>query len=583
MKKIYNISFLWTMVLLVFLALFSCQREEQEIIDETDEEDTITANSVLTNLLVQNAAAENGQDNSIDGNSCTSIVYPITVIVNGTEVTLTSENDFPIVGNILNQSSTNTDTVEIIFPITLQFSDYSTITVSNQSELLNIIDDCADFPQDLLCLDFVYPITFFVYDANLEETTDVSITSDIELYQFLSNLDEDLVLSISFPLEIVLQDGGAQTVNSNTELTSLLQSCVDNLPVPSEIVQTISTGVWYVNYYFDDFEDTETYQEYQFSFATDSTAHAYIGNSFIIGSWEYSISPTPECELNFGSDDPLNEFNEDWNVLQVNDQVISLQDESSDDSIDSLVFGREPSEGNNATLNEFIQNLTTDIWFVTLFEEDGDDETSNYNGYEFTFETDNSALADNGVNQIQGSWTVVPQGDDFIVEFDFDSSGSGNPLGDLDDYWLVLNSSMEIIEFAEAGSGSPDTFLTLEREPNNSTPDPQELRNILETGTWYVDTFLDAGENETAVFYGFNFTFNSNGTVTAIGTSETVNGIWSVSVLGDILVFELDMDSPINDADDDDYETLSFSATEVTFVIRDSSNNIEDTLIFKQN
>ncbi|MCT8338608.1 hypothetical protein MG296_00950 [Flavobacteriaceae bacterium TK19130] len=583
MKKSYNISLPWTLLLLVFLALFSCQREEQEIIDETDEEDTITANSVLTNLLVQNAAAESSQDNFIDGNSCTSIVYPISVVVNGTEITLTSESDLASVVTLLNQSTTNTDTVEIVFPITLQYSDYTTIEVTSQSELLNIISDCADFPQDLLCLDFVYPITFFVYDANQEESTDVSITSDLELYQFLSGLDDDLVLSISFPLEIILQDNSTQTVTSNLELTALLQSCVDNLPEPSEFAQIISNGSWYVNYYFDDFEATATYQEYQFSFATDSTAHAYIGNSFIIGSWEYNEGTPPQWELDFGSDDPLDEFNEDWDIIQVSDQTISLQDDSDDDSIDSLIFGREPSDGNNTALSEFIQNLTTDSWFVTLFEEDGDDETSNYNGYEFTFETDNSALADNGVNQIQGSWTVVPQGDDFIVEFDFDSSGSGNPLGDLDDDWLVLNSSMEIIEFAEAGSGSPDTFLTFEREPNNSTPDPAELRSTLEAGTWYVDTFLDAGEDDTNVFDGFTFTFNPNGTVSATDGTEDVDGTWSVALSGDILVFDFDMDSPINDADDDDYEALSFSETEVTFVIRDSSNNIEDTLIFKQN
>ena len=43
------------------------------------------------------------------------------------------------------------------------------------------------------------------------------------------------------------------------------------------------------------------------------------------------------------------------------------------------------------------------------------------------------------------------------------------------------------------------------------------------------------------------------------------------------------MDSPINGADDNDYKVLQFSETSATFITRDSSGNIEDTLVFEKN
>ena len=98
-----------------------------------------------------------------------------------------------------------------------------------------------------------------------------------------------------------------------------------------------------------------------------------------------------------------------------------------------------------------------------------------------------------------------------------------------------------------------------------------------------LEKFLDDGNDETSEFNGYDFNFYSNQTVYATNGTEYVYGIWIVTVTGQELNFEFDMDSPINGADDDEYKTLQYTTTSATFITRNSQGEIEDTLIFKKN
>ena len=104
----------------------------------------------------------------------------------------------------------------------------------------------------------------------------------------------------------------------------------------------------------------------------------------------------------------------------------------------------------------------------------------------------------------------------------------------------------------------------------------------MQAGTWFVAQFLDNGDDETADFNGYDFTFLSNDVVSAQNGNQSVPGIWIVSVIGNELNFEFDMDSPINGADDDEYKVVQFTDTSVTFVTL-NNGMIEDTLIFNKN
>ncbi|NND88110.1 MAG: hypothetical protein HKM28_02560, partial [Flavobacteriaceae bacterium] len=114
MKIISQISMF--LFLSIFFVFTSCQQEEQEYIDENNEE-TLTANSNLVLLMTQTSQNDGSFDDILDDNSCASIVLPVTVIANGQEVVINDEDDYDIVEDIFDESSTDTDTLEIQFPI----------------------------------------------------------------------------------------------------------------------------------------------------------------------------------------------------------------------------------------------------------------------------------------------------------------------------------------------------------------------------------------------------------------------------------------------------------------------------------
>lgn len=586
MKKTYFIRFF--ILFLLSVALFSCQKEEEEHIDETEEE-TITANSPLTGLLLRTSQSPGAYDDIIDGNSCASVILPVTVIANGQQVTVNTPEDINIIKDIFNLFPNDTDTLEIMFPISLELFDYTQVTINNQADLDALAATCDIANAEIGCLDIVYPITFFTYNTDQQQTGTVTITNDWELFDFLYSLGPDDFISLDFPITVQLEDGSSVEVNTNQQLQALILDCVANTnedPIDiSQFEEDLTTGTWYVNYFFDDYDETDNYAGYEFTFALDGTAQGVKSGVVVNGTW--ALVEDFKFDLFFGTTEPLDELDEDWEIIEANAEFIKLKHISgSDGSIDYLTFGREPNTGGtNTELNLFIENLITGSWYVNLLEEDGDDHTANFNEYEFTFFGNGSATAVSNSNTVNGYWTAqMDSGNlDFILNFETTINGD---FGELNDDWDVLEATQTIIRLSDVSGGGGTDYLTFGREPNGGGgggPDPQELRDILISGTWYVEKFLDDGDDETADFNGYDFNFYNNETVYATNGTEYVYGIWIVTVTGQELNFEFDMDSPINRADNQEYKALQYSPTSVTFITRNSQGQIEDTLIFKKN
>ncbi|PKA83522.1 hypothetical protein ATE92_1677 [Ulvibacter sp. MAR_2010_11] len=591
MMKIYT-KILLTAMLIISMLFVSCQKEEQILIDENPEE-TITANSVLTNFILLSTQNDCDYDDIIDNHACGTVVLPVTVIVNGQEVVVSNEDDFATVQAIFDQFPGDEDTIEIVFPIDIQLKDYSQQTVNNQSELDAFITICeASGYEGISCVDFNYPVRFFVYNSNQQQTGTESLSNDIELYQFLNNLDVDDFISIDYPVSAVIH-GETFTANNNPELQEIISSadCYEIDPnYDIQFIENLTSGNWYVSYYFDNYEETSSFGGYAFTFAGNNSAQASNGTTIIDGSWNVTNNVLPYLDLDFGTTTPFNKMDFNWEIIEGTSEIIRLRKISSGDgSVDYLSFNRTPSTGgNNEEVNNLIEILTTGIWYVNLYNDNGTDETCDYVAYEFTYFLNGTATATTETSTITGFW-AVENSNGLELVLNFDNGGSGSPLGDLNDDWSVIEATLDIIRLEDSSSGGGTDLLSFGRNPydcgggGGETPDPQELRDIMQVGTWYVDTFLDNGDNETADYNGFDFRFYANETVLASNGSESVYGIWIVTLVGDSLNFEFDMDSPLNGADDADYKVLQFSETSVTFVTRDSGGNIEDTLTFKKN
>ncbi|MEH6765464.1 MAG: hypothetical protein V7655_13255 [Aequorivita antarctica] len=587
MKKIYILRFF--LLLFIGIVFFSCQKEEKEYIDETPA-DTITAGSPLTGLLLRTSQNPGSYDDIIDGNGCASVVLPIMVVANGQQLTINIPDDVLLIQQIFNQFPNDTDTLEIAFPITLELFDFTQVAVNTQAELDALAATCGVNDVEIGCLDFVYPISFFTYNSDQQQTGSVFVNSDLELFSFLQGLGPNDFISLDFPISVILVDGSTSEVNSNQQLQTLIADCVantNNNPIDiSQFEEDLTTGNWYVEYFFDDYDETDNYAGYEFNFGLDGTAQAIKSGTTIPGTW--GLVDDFKFDLFFGTNAPLDGLDEDWEILEATSLIIKLKHISgSDGSTDYLTFGRNPNTGgNNTELNLFIENLITGTWFVNLLEENGVDHTANFNEYEFTFLRNGSAVAVSNNNTINGFWTAeIDSGNlDFILNFE---TTTNNNFAELNDDWDVLEATQSIIRLSDvSGGGGGTDRLTFGREPNGGGgggPDPQELRDILQSGTWYIEKYLDDGDDETSDYSGFDFTFFSNQTILATNGSQNVDGIWIVSLTGQELNFELDMDSPINGADDDEYKALQYSPTSVTFITRNSQGEIEDTLIFKKN
>jgi len=106
-------------------------------------------------------------------------------------------------------------------------------------------------------------------------------------------------------------------------------------------------------------------------------------------------------------------------------------------------------------------SLGQGIWRVTYFF-DQEDETSDFDGYTFTFNNDNVAIATKNSLSVPGSWdTENSSHGETKLYLDF---GTTSPLEELNEDWVVVEfSSVRItLEHESGGNGDTDTLM-LER------------------------------------------------------------------------------------------------------------------------
>lgn len=321
-------KFLVLFVLTAFV-LTSCRKEESVLI-EGPQNQTLVVNSAVANLMKRTAMRDGSDDNIVDQANCFSVDFPFTVVVNGMEITVTSEEDLDTVEDILDEFDDDDDTIEIEFPITIILSDFSEVSINSLEEFENYADDCDgenEFDDDIECLDFVYPITASVFNSNNELIDTITFNSDEDLYFFIDELDEDDVVGIDFPITVMLSDGTEVSVSDLDDLEDLIDDYEDDCDedddydyndddcdnCTTEALADFITGCdsWYV----DDLERNdndleEQYSGYEFTFLSDGTITVDTGSESFSGTWESNGSGN-SITVSINIPD-LPDFNADW-------------------------------------------------------------------------------------------------------------------------------------------------------------------------------------------------------------------------------------------------------------------------------
>lgn len=96
-------------------------------------------------------------------------------------------------------------------------------------------------------------------------------------------------------------------------------------------------------------------------------------------------------------------------------------------------------------------------WKITYFF-DKQDETSNYAGYTFEFNTDGSLTAQNGSQVWNGTWST--NCDDSANKFCiFFNSSVPSALGELEEDWRIIKMESAFMHFEHTSGGNGDTDI----------------------------------------------------------------------------------------------------------------------------
>jgi hypothetical protein len=120
------------------------------------------------------------------------------------------------------------------------------------------------------------------------------------------------------------------------------------------------------------------------------------------------------------------------------------------------------------TITDVTNTMSSGTWRITKYIDSGDDETTDFNGYNFTFSPNIILMATNGTNEYMGSWIVAtdnsnddsPSNDlDFIISF----SGPVKFI-ELSDDWDIQSRTSTKLELIDVSGGNGGTdYLTFEK------------------------------------------------------------------------------------------------------------------------
>lgn len=286
-------NYLFIFILFALLSLTSCQDEVSDI-DTLDEQEIIVPNSSLSNLM-SNVVTNNGAiDDFLDNSSCFSLELPITIIVSDVTIVIETEADLEELEGLLDDVSVNDDVLGFVFPLTIIFSDYNEIVIENEDQLQNFINECVEEDSDVIeCADFVYPISFSVFNSDFNLVETIVIENDQALFLFLDALENDenaLIVSLNFPVILEYNNGDLIEVTTNDELASAIEAaeqfCEDDTIscVEDDVLIGLIECPW-------DFTDgTDNYDNYQLIFNSNGSLEISEGmaTSAIGGYWDLS-------------------------------------------------------------------------------------------------------------------------------------------------------------------------------------------------------------------------------------------------------------------------------------------------------
>lgn len=332
--------------------LVSCRTEETIAIDPP-KENVIQVNSKVATLISRTALKDGSKDNIIDKANCLTINFPVTVFVNGEEKVIETEDDYEIIEDILDELDDDMDSVVIQYPITVLFNDYTIETINSDNELAEISKKCKgenEDDDDIECIDFIFPIKISSFNINSELTTIITIEKDKQLYAFIESIDDSSVVSINFPIEMMLSNNSFVAIESIDALEEILENEKDACDEDDDYdYNDDDCDACTIDALKDVFETKndfrvnklkrngvsleDNYENYLFSFSADGTIAVINAGNTYTGTWEASGAGN-DLSLIINIPD-LPDFNNSWIVheLKTKSNKIEIELKNEDNKL----------------------------------------------------------------------------------------------------------------------------------------------------------------------------------------------------------------------------------------------------------
>ena len=459
-----------SLLILAFFALMTFTSCENEVIDLNPNSDsTIAPDSVLANLMQSTSANDGSVDNILDNANCLSVNLPVTISINGLQLTINTLDDLELIENIYNEYEDDEDILEFLFPITITLNDYTEYVINNQDELEAFIEECSEVDDVIECIDFQYPISFSLYNPNFQIIDTVVIENDQQLYLFLQNLENTnngaVLASLNFPVTMVYANGETIEVNSNQELEAAINAAGDDCDDENEddcsqeeVSMYLQECYWKIVSYNGD----DNFINYQLYFS-ENGGLTIAGTGTVAATGNWSTLVNSEGVLVTFSE--LTNFSQDlgggWYVVECDDDRLKL------------VRGSATGANTYIILEQVCDTNTTEcsVQQVTEYLKECTWNAVNLNGsddlihFDLDFNVNNMLNISNSAsgNTFSGYWNVSETSNGIKLEL---ANINGAPINAISGYWFLVECESDRLQFVNDENG----VLVLEQNcsTNNS-------------------------------------------------------------------------------------------------------------------
>ncbi len=306
------------LILLCLMVLTSCRRDEFRF-EEAPEEAPLIPSSAVANLMQRTTLKDGSGDNIIDRANCITVQLPLSLVVNGLQIDINSEDDYDIIEAIFDESDSDTDILVITFPISIVLANHTEFFINTESEFDNFKDNCSgedEEDDDIECIDFNYPISVTTFNTLINELGSETINNDKDLYEFIDDIEDYLVVNINFPIELTLSDGTLLSIDNLDDLKSTIEAAIDDCDEDDDydfdeddnfsgseqefIDLLILCKLEVEELEINEQHIEDQFNEYRFTFNADGTAIATdASNTVFNGSWTVSTNSGLRLSIQF--------------------------------------------------------------------------------------------------------------------------------------------------------------------------------------------------------------------------------------------------------------------------------------------